>query len=437
MNSLTARVSTIAALVLAVFVALTALTLDRAFRHSAETTTRERLVAQIYLLMADAELDGDGRLRMPAEPREIRLGLPGSGLYAEIRDEENALLWRSQSAVGIELPAIEGSAVPSFRRAANGYHIADQRVRWEFDTSERLLSFAVFEDFRPFEAQLAEYRASLWFWLGIMALLLLSAQAVALTWGLRPLRTATREIAAIEAGEQEGLQHVYPRELRGLTENLNALLARERTRQTRYRNALGDLAHSLKTPLAVLRTLDPCGNDASRIVEEQVARMDAIVQRQLVNAAAGGPPVLAVPVSVEAVVDRLLAGLGKVYHGREITAVKTISRGASFRGSEGDLMELLGNLLDNAFKWCRTWISISACHEDGVLVLTVGDDGNGIAPDDADRILQRGVRLDETTPGHGIGLAVVHELAAVYGGEMRIGRSDRGGAEIRINLPGY
>ncbi|MDD3519562.1 MAG: ATP-binding protein [Chromatiales bacterium] len=441
MNSLTLRVSLIAAVVLAVFVALTALALDRAFLHSAETTVRERLTAQLHLLLADAELDAEGNLRMPEETREARLTLPGSGIYAEIRDERDTLLWRSPSALGIGLPLPPDDAFQRIAAGETRYFASALRVRWEFDADERPLRFVVFEDPRGFEMQLAEYRTTLWRWLGAMALLLLLAQAAALVWGLRPLRRVARELKAIETGDEERLHGRYPHELQGLTDNLNALLQRERARQTRYRDALGDLAHSLKTPLAVLRALDHRADDAERVVEEQVARMDAIVQHQLAHAATTGRPTLAAPVAVDQVVERLLASLRKVHRDKDLHLETAIDPGLRFHGDEGDLMELLGNLLDNAFKWTARRVRIEARCIERQLELTISDDGPGIPPDAVARILQRGVRLDETTPGHGLGLAMVRELVNAYGGTLEIGAAKwdgtkQRGALLRLRLPG-
>ena len=439
MNSLTARVSLIAAVVVAAFVVLTAIALDRAFRHSAEAATRERLTAELYLLLADAELDADGGLHLPDRLRDPRLALPGSGLYATIDDGAGTPSWRSPSAAGSELPPVidgDGETLLRVGVSPDEFFVATLAVQWEYAGGERPLRFLVYEDLRPFEARLDEYRAELWRNLGVMALLLLIAQAAALAWGLRPLRTAAQELKAIESGERERLLGHYPRELHGLTDNLNALLGRERARQQRYRHALDDLAHSLKTPLAVLRALDVRGERAAEAVAEQVSRMDAIVQRQLAQATVEGRPILTTPVAVAGVAERLLASLHKVYRERGVETECRIAPGTSFHGDEGDLMELLGNLLDNAFKWCRKRVRVEARAEGGTLWLTVADDGPGIAPAAAELILRRGVRLDESTPGQGIGLAMVNDLAKAYGGAVEIDRSPWQGAEVRIRLPG-
>ncbi|GAB6043676.1 ATP-binding protein [Endothiovibrio diazotrophicus] len=439
MTSLTARVSLIAAAVLVVFVALTAFALDRGFRESAERAERERLFARLYLVMADAELDGDGTLVMPTDLGEARLGLPGSGLYAQVRDGRGQALWHSPSALGLQLPPPSGGPLEQFRRRAvggNDYFVASLRVRWETGGRDHPLTFAVYEDLTEFERQLSGYRNNLWGWLGAMSLLLLLSQAGALTWGLRPLRRVTGEIRRIEHGEQSAIEGDYPRELRRLTASINTLLHHERGQLARYRDALADLAHSLKTPLAVLRGIQVDNDEAARTLEEQVVRMDGIVQHQLARAATAGRSAMVAPVPIAPLVERLLTSLHKVYRDHGVTVIRDFAADADFRGDEGDLLELLGNLLDNAFKWSRSRIRVSVgCAGDGVAIV-VEDDGPGIPEEAASRVLERGVRLDQATPGHGLGLAMVADLVHAYRGRLEFGPSDLGGAGVRLELPG-
>lgn len=437
MNSLAARVGAGAVLVLTIFVALTAWALERAFTDSAGAAMRERLFAQLYLVMAATEVERDGQLHLPQALGEPRLNLPDSGLYAHI-DGSAQRLWQSPSAVGIRLPppAIQSSQRESFIRttlADADYFVATLRVDWQTDNGSLPLIYSVIEQAGFFEEQMARYRRSLWSWLGAMALLLLVVLAAALAWGLRPLRTVAAEVRAVESGAQQSLVQEYPSEIRRLSDNINTLLHHERAQQARYRHALADLAHSLKTPLAVLRGIDAGGQGV--LLEEQVARMDAIVQHQLQRAATAGRAALAAPVAVAPTVQRLLAALGKVHAGKAVQVELLIDNGARFRGEEGDLMELLGNLLDNAFKWSRGSIRLSINTDDHTLRIMVEDDGPGIADAVIGQVPARGVRLDEATPGHGIGLAMVRDIVAAYDGELKIGRAALGGAAIRIMMP--
>ncbi len=439
MISLSRRVTLAAALVLAAFIVVTALALEQAFEQSARSAMRERLFAQLYLVMAAAEVDAQGELQMPPQLGEPRLNLPGSGLVARIGDERGNMLWQSPSAIGEQLPAPSGAdnGEQFGLRYMGGVErfTASLGIEWQTGSGNLPLLFSVAESPAPFIEQMQRYRQTLWGWLGGMAVVSLLLLLAALAWGLRPLRTVAAEVRAIEDGSQEGLSRDYPRELKRLTDNINALLHHEHAQQARYKNALGDLAHSLKTPLAVLRGLEEKLGEHSPTLHEQVDRMDNIVQYQLQRAATAGRSALATPLVLQPLVERLLATLQKVYQERGLRVESTLQQGITFRGDEGDLMELLGNLLDNAFKWARSTIRISTGAEAGVVWIAVEDDGPGIEEAEAARVLQRGVRLDEATPGHGIGLPMVREIVEAYEGELKVGRSELGGANIVISLP--
>lgn len=435
MRSLSSRVSLSAAVVLAIFLALTALALERAFEESARSAMRERLFAQLYLVMAAAEVSDSGRLVMPGHLTEPRLELPGSGLYARIGDESGETLWHSPSAVGLELPEPPAESGGLARIPFNGqrYFLAALDIEWETVEGSVPLRFSVMENPTAFNEQMTRYRQSLWGWLGGMAVLLLIALAGTLAWGLRPLRTVAGEVRAIESGEQESLQRDYPTEIRRLTDNINTLLHHERAQQSRYKNALADLAHSMKTPLAVLRGLNE--SERSPVIDEQVARMDDIVQYQLQRAATAGRSALTAPVAVAPLVERLLATLEKVHRDKALTLSKQLDADARFRGDEGDLMELFGNLLDNAWKWAHAQIRVRVEKGEQGIHIVVEDDGPGIEADRAQQVLNRGVRLDETTSGHGIGLPMVRDIVEAYEGRLAIERSSHGGAKVVITLP--
>ncbi|MBK1692405.1 ATP-binding protein [Ectothiorhodospira mobilis] len=428
MNSLTLRVGLIAALVVAVFAGLTALALERAFRDSATQAVTQRLQGQLYLLMGAVEVEADGDVRLPGRLPEARLNLPDSGLHARITATDGRVLWRSPSSLGMD-PEAAGEAP----------FIARMTVTWETGGGGVPLTFTVAEDRSALEAQLRSYRRSLWGWLAALAVLLLAAQSLALYLGLKPLRRVARELRAIEQGEQSRLAGRYPLELRALTDNLNALIHAERARQARYRDGLADLAHSLKTPLAVLRgTLGTAGDAAGRQALEQLERMDRIVAYQLQRAGTAGRSPLAAPLAVAPVVRRLADSLAKVYAGRGVECTLEVPETARFRGSEGDLMELLGNLMDNAWKFCRHRVRVRAREDhDGGLEVRVEDDGPGIDPGQVPAILARGGRLDEGVPGQGIGMAVVSEMVQAYGGRLQLDRTPQwGGAAWVLRLPG-
>jgi two-component system sensor histidine kinase PhoQ len=262
---------------------------------------------------------------------------------------------------------------------------------------------------------------------------------------LRPLRQIETEIGEIEEGKRTSLSEKFPTELTGVARNMNLLIDNERARSDRYRHTLDNLAHSLKTPLAAMRALTAdSGSSPERQgrFNEQIERMDEIVRYQLRKPAASAADNLVLgPVPVAKEVERLVSGLRKVYHDKRPSIDAEVSPGASFRGDTGDFLELAGNLLDNACKWCKSRVSITvrpsqtSRGQGGGMDLTVDDDGPGIPEEAADALLERGTRLDEATPGHGIGLAIVRDIAKSYGGTLTIGQSALGGARITVDIP--
>ena len=441
-DSLGGRLTLAAAVVLAAFLGLAGIALDRAFRRSVEEAVHERLQVQIYLLLGAAELDDQGRLDMPADVAEPRLGTPDSGLYAAVRDAAGHVLWRSESSVGrdIAYPVAGAPGDATYARVDAGgdeLHALTYPVTWEQPSrSDYGLAFQVAESVADAEARVATFRRTLWLWLAGIAVLLLAALVLVLRWGLRPLRRVAGEIAEIERGERTRLGGDYPRELRPLTDNLNGLIAGGRARLQRYRDALADLAHSLKTPIAVLRALGDEG-DRSAAIREQTERMERTLGWHLQRAAAAGRSGLQRAVPVADTARRLLRSLDTVHARRAPAAELDIPEATAFVGDPDDLMEMLGNLLDNAYKWCRQRVRITArADQAGTLTLEVADDGCGIPPARRAAVLERGVRMDEQTPGEGIGLALVRQMVEdAYGGRISLDASDLGGLAVRVTLP--
>jgi two-component system sensor histidine kinase PhoQ len=267
-------------------------------------------------------------------------------------------------------------------------------------------------------------------WLGGLAVVLLAAQSALLGWALNPLRRVAREIRRVETGEQGGVEGDYPPEIARLTDNLNTLIEQERARQARYKDALGDLAHSLKTPLAVLRggLMDP--DSLSDTVANQVARMDNIVQHQLGRAAASGAARFIPPIDVHAVLGRVVDSLEKVYAERGLVFTLECPAPRMWRLDEGDAFEVFGNVLDNAAKWASGRVRARVEGDAKLLKVTIEDDGPGFS--DTDAALQRGVRLDERVPGHGIGLTVVADIVQAYDGTLLIDRGEWQGGRVCI-----
>ena len=436
-DSLRARLMLGAALMLIVFLAGAGWAVQRAHEESVRAAHFARLQSTVYLLLAAAEVDAAGALVMPAALTEPRLSLPGSGLYASIVNVARRETWRSPSTVGIDAPLPRQVDTGQWRyevasAAGRDYLSVGTGVSWAGKAGSVPLVLSVFEDKAAFDREIAVFERTSWAWLGGAALLLLTSQTLLLRWGLAPLREATREIRAIEHGEQTTVEGRYPVEVAALTDNLNTLIAQERLRQTRYREALSHLAHSLKTPLAVLRTAlnEPAQLPAA--VAAQVTRMDDIVQHQLGRAAASGASRFAPALALAPVLERTRDSLAKVYADKGLIFTLDCAPALAWRIDEGDAFELLGNLMDNAAKWARQQVTVSARRDGDRLLLRIDDDGPGFG--DTRAILQLHVRGDERVPGHGVGLAVVNDLVGSHGGELTLSRSEMGGARVEIVL---
>jgi two-component system sensor histidine kinase PhoQ len=442
-GSLSGRLLLASSILLPLFLGITAYGLERSFREAIRAAELEQLKLQSYLLLAAAELEQD-RLALPERLSEPRYGELDSGLYARFSDSRGQSVWRSPSARLLTLPS-SGPPIPGGASEFGESRIGERSLFhyryglvWEAtDGADLPFELTLWHDQASYRAQLSSYRKSLLRWLGLAALLLVGLQLVILRWGLRPLSTLAHDLERVEEGAVTRLEGHYPGEVRGVTDNLNLLLASEQGRRERYRNTLADLAHSLKTPLSVLRgALDTRAEPETlrQLCDEQLDRMEQIVSHQLSRAASPGARPPGAPISVAAVIERLVNALRKVYREKQVAFVLDLPADLVFRGDESDLMEMLGNLLDNACKYGGGEVRISAREDSDVLRIRVADDGPGIAPEERSRILHRGARADLEAPGHGIGLAVTREIAAGYGGELRISsRSDVG--EFELWLP--
>ena len=281
------------------------------------------------------------------------------------------------------------------------------------------------------------FRRSLWLWFAALSVTLLVVQALNLSWGLRPLRSVEDEVRAIEQGRSNQIVGEYPSELTSLTRNLNKLIAHNRENLQRYRNALGDLAHSIKTPLAILRNQfeTEVNTSSTDTMLEQLERLDRTVEYQLHRAAAAGRSLLSPPLAVTPVVDRIADSLRKVHAHRELEITVEVDPDAVFPGDEGDLMEIIGNLGDNACKWASKRVEIRVTSLPvRTLQIDVTDDGPGIPDGQLEVLLKRGEKLDHSVEGHGIGLAIVREMVEdVYQGHLGFETSNEG-TVVRVEM---
>lgn len=447
MLSLNQRIIYSASVVLLIFITLTAAALNRAYEDSSENALDNQLSSQLFALMAAAEVDDEG-ITMPSDELDALLGLPSSGIYAFITNKIGETLWQSSSVLTAAPPAPVSIAggVKRFDKVSfqqHDYYRHAYGVNWAYERDDKThnlsLTFNIITDLADYNEQLKSYRSTLWGWLLAMALLLLVTQAIILRWGLLPLRQVSSELSQIESGNKQQIEEDYPQEIARLSNNINQLLQQEHKQKTRYRNALGDLAHSLKTPLAVLQSnLNNSHQQQAKVepdvIQQQLNRMSAIVEYQLQRAATSGAVNTGKAINLKTVTERIVESMQKVYRDKNLSYKINISEQVNLNLDEGDLLELLGNLIDNASKWSKSQVQISCHQRQGKNCISVEDDGPGIETEQIESLLQRGTRADENTDGHGIGLSIVNTIVAAYDGELHIETSLLGGARISLLL---
>ena len=451
MHSLSRRLLLSLFVPLVVFFGVTMFVLDASFRDVAQRSLRDSLDAQIVALIAAAEQQPDGSFEPEAASPglETRLQIPGSGLYAQIQSTEPGdVPWRSASAAGTFIdfgPPVAAGEKRYLPADAQGteLEIASRGISFEDEAKiRRNLTFSVASRLDRYYEQLWRFRRELFGGFFVLTLVLLATLGLVVRWVLSPVRRLEKEITAVEEGTRESLGGGYPRELTGVATNLNTLLIGERNRLVRYRDSLGNLAHGLKTPLAIMGTvLDGIPQEQSRVITSEITRMAAIIDHQLKRAASGGALLGQAPLEIEPLLIDLRVAMLKVYASKDLLITLAVQPGALFVGDRGDITELLGNLMDNACKWCKGQVKVAVTLDLTAdpkqrLLIAIEDDGPGISEADRARVLERGVRADERVPGHGLGLAMVRETVDLYGGRLAIERSMLGGARISLALPG-
>lgn len=455
-RSLQSRQLWAASLGLIAFLALAGYALDRAFVDTAERGARQRLKGFVVAYAAGIDFLRNGEIYVPETPPDARFNRPASGLYAEVVLPNGR--WRSISTYGAQLPDIsmlevrkevfQGPLrVDDGKGGATKFYLFGIGYVWAGadPKSEFPYTICVIEDTTALDAQIVVFRRALWGYLGGAGVVLLLLQVLVLRWSLWPLRRVIGELKRVQRGALSRMSGKHPRELEPLTESINAFIQSERENLDRQRNTMSDLAHSLKTPLAVLRTrLDNGAGEAGlrEDVDTQLRRMNDLVSYQLSRASAGGHALFAAPVAIEPLAEEIVRGLEKIYAAKGAVCEFDIDDEARFHGEPGDLQELLGNLLENGFKWAGSRVLLTvkagatAPNRRAGLMLSVDDDGPGIPPDRIATVLQRGVRGDERVQGHGIGLAIVQDMVHSYGGELVVGASQElGGARFEVRLP--
>lgn len=427
MNSLRLRLLLSAGLILLLFLLLTGLALDRALQSYTERAEHERLQGILFSLLGATEVDENGHVSCALDGvPEPRLQQPDSGLNVIIYDVVGQPRWQSPSLLDTPDPIQPPDVDEWVFSSDDGFQLS-YGYEWYIGVDEiKRFTMRVEDHISPIQSERQSFTEQMWWWLFGISLGLLLVLLLLMHWVLKPLRVITGELDSIRAGKQQKLSGGVPAEIQPLTQSVNALLDQEHHQQQRFRNALANLAHSLKTPLAVLRNIET----VEPMQAEQLSRMEEIIGYQLQKAATAGGKALRKPVAVYPVVERLITALKKVYADKDLRFDNQVSQSFLVTIESGDLLELLGNLLENAAKYGRKRITITTSEQPSRAVI-IEDDGEGFAAD-AKTLLKRGQRADTQTPGQGIGLAVAREIADAYQINMRLESARPHGARVML-----
>ena len=442
--SLRNRLLVAVSLVLTAFLGLSAFSLNNAFQASTESAQKKRLKNYVYTILSSADFDEQGLVRVPDHLAEPDFSIPNSGLYAQITSGRE-IVWQSPSSLGIfiALPEHPGELNEHFSTIKLNTNIKlinlAYGIVWENQAGKQFnYTLNISEDLSAIDQQKAEFELSLWRWLGGTGLMLLIVQTLILRWGLRPLHDVAIDLHAIESGVHKRLSKDYPNELNQLTQNINNLLDHEQSRRERYKNSLADLAHSLKTPLAVIRgELEGTSENTSLrdTTYEQLNRVSELVDYQLQRAATEGHSSFQSPVSLGEIIHKILKSLDKVYQSKFINTQCEIDHDIFIHADEGDMYELLGNLLENAYKYGHKKVTVFITSQNNNIKIQIDDDGKGIPAKYENHIIQRGQRIDTQVEGQGLGLAIASDIIDAYEGSIEFEQSHLGGARFTLLLP--
>jgi signal transduction histidine kinase len=300
------------------------------------------------------------------------------------------------------------------------------------------LVFMAAEDRSPADREVRTFATTIGLSLILLGAGLIAAVFIQVRVGLRPLFALRREVASLRKGEAARLSGDYPVELEPLASELNALMAHNQEVVERQRTHVGNLAHALKTPLSVIvaeaaRNRTRLGGVVTRQAEAMRQQVDHHLRRARAAARSVGQGERTL---VGPVIEELARTLERIFRDKGVDVEPSAPDTLCYLGERQDLLEIAGNVMENACKWCVRKVRVVAQPLTArQFSLTVEDDGPGLAPEQRDAVLQRGARLDESAPGSGLGLSIVNELVRAYGGSLSLGESALGGLKVELLLP--
>ncbi len=428
---------------LIVALAFTAFLLTNLYSRALDNTLQETLEFHLETLVG-VSLSGEDDAFPASSLADPRFQRPASGWYWEIRDAEGNITGFSPSLIGTILPEMQsGFDADNVRTDVqqDGFGTQIRMLERKITLADRTILISVTGNLDEMFDLVDNFRGQTLIVLGAVGVMLAVMSGLVARFALRPIGRLRRAVEQVREGESEQVEGIYPQEIAPLAEEVNELLRSNTQIIERARSQVGNLAHGLKTPLAVLRN-EAAGGSAGLgdIVLSETDKMAGLVSSYLDRARlAARTAVVGRRANVTSTMDRLVRVMGKLHRDRTISLNSGTADEIWFRGEESDLEEMAGNLLDNASKWAKSAVEVTlvapANAPTRILKVIIEDDGPGLSDAEAEKALRRGVRLDEKTPGSGLGLDIVKELVDVYGGTLSLGRSDLGGLKAELVLP--
>ncbi|MBI5164296.1 MAG: HAMP domain-containing histidine kinase [Magnetospirillum sp.] len=408
-----------------------------AFRDTVEQEFGHRLDAMLRAMIAATEIAPDGTVAVVRPLGDPRFEQIFSGWYWQVSEPGGRRL-RSRSLWDATLPTGTGGNAMQTRRldGPRGEPLLVVERDLAFPDAAGPVHVLIAGDLREVADGVRRFHLLLAAALGLLGCGMAAAVAIQVRFGLQPLRALAADLDGVRAGDHPRLDNRYPCEVAPLAEAMNGVLDADTALIERARTHVGNLAHGLKTPLAVIGT-EMAGTPDRAVVTAQLHSMRRLIEHHLTRAAAvaGAGRTLGVKVPVDEVAQAIAAVLTRVFADKRLAIAVEAEAGAAFRGAREDLEEMLGNLMENAAKWAAARVLVRAVDDSGVLQVTVEDEGPGLSADQSAAAARRGRRFDEMAPGWGLGLAIVADLAAVNGGTMAFDRSALGGLRVRLSLP--
>jgi signal transduction histidine kinase len=453
-NSLSLRLTVSAAVVSLVLLALASIVLSELFQQALVRNFDARLRAVLDSLSANVFPGENGAPQLTGNMADTRFTLPESGWSWQVMPPGavlKPLLSPSLLAKPIPLdPTLIGERdadrIASFAfRSANGQQLRAMEQRITFKDVPGEFSFLVTGNFDELLEEVRAFTNALYLSLGLLGVGLLGAIFFQVRYAMKPMAELQQKLTDIRAGKIEMLSGNFPTEMQPVADEMNLLIQSNFEIIDRARMQVGNLAHALKTPISVLtnEARESPGGLAEK-VREQVAVMRDQVNLYLDRARrAARAQTIGAATDIDPVLQSLARTLQRINKDKGVAITVTCPAGLKFRGERQDLEEIVGNLMDNACKWCKGKVEARArlliqAGEDGRprVLIEVDDDGPGVPPEKRSIALKRGQRLDEAKPGSGLGLNIVTETASMYGGKVELDSADLGGLRVRLTLPG-